>query len=136
MRHAMRRARRACPANEPCLARDKSSRVFNFARERVSAAAPSTYQAGAVCSQSIAGPPIPPNLRDDDDESPDRKNFAAGGRQFPADQSHSARLDNAVHGMVQPDRAAAGARPVDRPMAAVLRSGPERSREDAVWKPP
>ena len=38
----------------------------------------------------------------------------AGGPQFPADQPHSAAAADAVHGLVQQDRAAAGARSVDR----------------------
>ena len=42
------------------------------------------------------------------------------------------RLADPVHGLVQPDRAPAGCAAVDRPVAAVFRSRPERRQEDAI----
>ena len=56
----------------------------------------------------------------------------AGGPQLPADQPHSAAAADALHGLVQPDRAAARARSVDRALAVVLRSGSERGAKNRV----
>jgi len=55
----------------------------------------------------------------------------AGECQFPPHQPHSAPAGDAVRRLAQPSRAAAGAGSVDRPVAAVLGSGLERSQEDA-----
>ena len=58
--------------------------------------------------------------------------LAAGGHQFPAHQPHPAPACDPVHRLVQPDRAAAGARRVDRRVAAVFRPRPARGEEDAI----
>ena len=54
---------------------------------------------------------------------------------IPADQPHSAPAGDAVHGLVQPDRAAAGARSVDRRLADVLRPRPGRGGQDRLQQP-
>ena len=59
-----------------------------------------------------------------------RQGVSAGRHQLPADQPHPAPPADAVHGLVQQDRAAAGARRLDRAVAAVLGSRPERGQED------
>src|SRR5262249_32225 len=59
----MRRAMRACPVSERCLAIDSCRRLRNFASSRRSAAAPSAASAkGRVCV-SIGGIAIGPTLR-------------------------------------------------------------------------
>ena len=57
--------------------------------------------------------------------------FAAGRHQFPADQPHPAAAGDAVHRLVQQDRAAADPRAFDRDLAAVLRPRSQRGQEDA-----
>src|ERR1700719_1609280 len=105
----MRRAMRECPANDGCLARDRSRRPFNLISDVAHAAAASAYRANVASYESIDPRPIHPSLRFHDAAIRDRHGFPTGGHQLPADESHTAPSAYPVHGLVQADRAAAGA---------------------------
>ena len=59
----------------------------------------------------------------------------AGGPQFPPDQPHPAGGADPVHGLVQQDREPAGARCLDRLLAAVFRSRSVGGQQDRVQEP-
>src|SRR5262249_57579034 len=60
------------------------------------------------------------------------KSVSAGGHQLSSDQPYPAPSAHALHGLVQQDRAAARARCINCVMAALLRSGFERSTQKTV----
>src|ERR1700722_10119569 len=126
---------RAWPASERCLAWDSSSRRPSVSIEVASAAAPSPQTAKVVVAHCIESGCTRNVLQSHDGP---RTNLApvrtganlaplgAGEYQFPPHQPHSAPAGDAVRRLAEPGRAAAGARPVDRAVADVLRSRPQR----------
>src|ERR1700723_542977 len=126
---------RAWPASEGCLAWDSASRRPSVSIEVASAAAPSPQTAKVVVAHCIESGCTRNVLQSHDGPltnlAPVRPgaNLApvgAGECQFPPHQPHSAPAGDAVRRLAEPGRAAAGARFVDRAMAAVLRSRPQR----------
>src|SRR4051812_48650713 len=101
----MRRAIRACPVSDRCFALDNCSRVFNLSNDTVAAVAPSAYKASeaGLVPKSIDSNPIRRNSPQYDSPVTNPESTPAGGRQFPAHESHPAPHDDAVHGLVQPD---------------------------------
>src|SRR5579871_2687825 len=57
---------------------------------------------------------------------------ATGRREFPVDQPPAAPPGNAIYRLVQPDRAAIGARSLVEGLGMVRRPRPERGEADAV----
>src|SRR5580700_9520923 len=130
---------RAWPASERCLAWDSSSRRPSVSIEVASAAAPSPQTAKVVVAhciesgctrnvlQSHDGPltnPAPVGAGANLAPVGAGANLApvgAGECQFPPHQPYSAPAGDAVRRLAQPGRAALGARPLDRPVADVLR---------------
>src|ERR1700680_3223521 len=112
---------RTWPVNERCLASESSRRVLSAGSASATAIAPRAETASIGAPNSIESVFIHRGLRDHDGPIPDFKPVPAGRAQFPADQPYSAPAPDPVHRLVQPDRAAAGARPVDRDLALLLR---------------
>src|ERR1700722_12000200 len=121
---------RAWPASERCLAWESSSRRPSVSIEVASAAAPSPQTAKVVVAHCIESGCTRNVLQSHDGPlanlAPVRAGanlapLGAGECQFPPHQPHSAPAGDAVRGLAQPGRAAAGPRSVDRPVAAILR---------------
>src|SRR3954451_2142221 len=116
----MRREIRACPASERCFARESSTRAYSCLNVNVATRTASAYQSTEMFVGSVmdrAGQPIRTKL-----QACDLSNCASSpGRRtsLSADQSHPTSRVDAIHGLVQPDRAAADTRPLDRALAAL-----------------
>src|SRR5271157_4484543 len=66
-------------------------------------------------------------LHEYDNASGIRQNPSAEGHQFSADEPHPASADESPFRLVQPDRGAVAGASLDRDLAGVRRSRPERS---------
>src|SRR5690349_9296545 len=111
----MRRAMRACPVSDRCLACDSSSRVLSRGNA-TAAAAPNAAMIIASFIRHLCPPFTGCTLQTDEDAfgicAP-----KPGWSQFPAHQPHSTPRVDAVHGVVQRDQATARARSGDRDLA-------------------
>src|SRR6267142_2613280 len=132
----MRRAMRAWPVREGCFAFDNSSRMRSAGR-RKRAATP----AASPNNNAVSCMPTPFTffttgaLQARDSPRFDAAHFRAGGHQLPADQPDPAATADALHGLVQQDRASAGALALHRGLAIVRGPGPGRGEEAAVLQP-
>src|SRR5882672_10718755 len=120
---------RACPVSEGCFARDSSRRVRSAGRHIAAAAAPSPTKSAISCILSTLFTTAA--LQSHDGARFDAGAVPAGGPQLPADQPHPTPAPDAVHGLVQQARAAAGARSLDRRLAFVCRPALGRGEEGA-----
>src|SRR5882672_12269763 len=124
---------RACPVSEGCFARDSSSRVRSAGSHSAAAAAPNPTKSAVSCILSTLFTTAA--LQFHDGARFDATAAPAGGPQLPRDQPHPAPVPDPVHGLVQQARAAAGARSLDRNLAAVCRPAAGRSEEGALREP-
>src|SRR5262245_30875864 len=128
MSAAKRLARRAWPVSDGCFAFDSSSRVRKAGRKSAAAPAPSPTKSAVSCI-------LIPLFTTAALQSHDGARRPAGRPQLPPDQPDPPSGADAVHGLVQQDRAAAGARPLDRRLAAVCRPAPGGGEEAALLQP-
>src|SRR5580704_16927746 len=122
---------RAWPASERCLAWDSSNRRPSVSIEVASAAAPSPQTAKVVVAHCIESGCTRNVLQSHDGPHANLAPVRPGGPQFPSYKPYSAPAGDTARRLAQPGRAAAGARSVDRAVAAVLGCRLERSQEDA-----
>src|SRR5262249_53966360 len=107
---------RAWPVSEGCFARDSSRRVRSAGRHSAAAAAPSPTKSAISCILTTLFTTAA--LQSHDGSLGAANRVRAGRPQLPADEPHPAPARDALHGLVQQARAAAGARPFDRRLAA------------------
>src|SRR5262245_3140827 len=124
---------RAWPVSEGCFARDSSRRMRSAGRHSAAAAAPNPTQSTVSCILTLLF--TTEGLQSHDGPRRAVAPPRAGRHQLPADQPHSPPAADPLHGLVQQDRAAAGARAFDRDLAALRRLAARGGEERALFQP-